>query len=212
MPEWNYILEENFSFLTHRVTGEHIHVDALNGPDVIESLLFCDFLVKHQRPGPAERRLLELFPNGQGLSLSLNRLLEENLFHLIDQVEIDVMGFELCHVVDKYIRAVKKFVKAWAAGPTPALAAVIGDWEVVHQLASDTGQSQLADRAAEQARRVHRRWQNLIQFEAGGGLYDELLYALAHAEVGELSEWLTLALEDPNVATTAEEIMGGTPG
>ncbi|MCA9068813.1 MAG: hypothetical protein KDA84_07820, partial [Planctomycetaceae bacterium] len=154
---------------------------------------------------------MELFPDGQGLSLSLNYLLDENLLHLVDQVVIDWFLFVICDVVDGYSCAVDKFLTAWDAGPTPALAAVIGDWEMVHQLASTTGQRRLTERAERQSGLTHRGWQVLLQFEAGGVLRDEVLYALAHAEVEDLSEWLTDALANPHVAGTAAKIIGGDP-
>ncbi|MCA9068812.1 MAG: hypothetical protein KDA84_07815 [Planctomycetaceae bacterium] len=50
MPEWRFNLEGDSFVLTHRVTEERIDVDVFSGPDVIESQLFCDYLIRHRPP------------------------------------------------------------------------------------------------------------------------------------------------------------------
>ena len=49
-PEWGFELDGNASFVANRVTGEHLHVDVCNGPDVMATWSFEEYLQKHRRP------------------------------------------------------------------------------------------------------------------------------------------------------------------
>ena len=168
IPEWSYEMDGNYSFMWNRVTGEKLHIDALNGPEMMTVGFYWEYLESHHGPGPAERRLLELFSDGRGLFVPSNRLNDEGLIHILDQVAGEEMDFVLCGIVDEYAEAVETFLDAWDKGPSPALAAVIGDWEVVREVAASTGQSDLADLATREGETARLAWLTLVEGDKKG--------------------------------------------
>src|SRR5262249_47274490 len=108
LPDWQFDLDYNASFLTHRGTGERIHIDILNGPEDMTDWAFWEFVETHREPGPAERRLRELFPGGAGLRLVLRDLSHASLLHSLDEPD-----FELCPVVTDHADGVEGFLAHW---------------------------------------------------------------------------------------------------
>ena len=207
-PEWAFSLDGNASFVANRVTGEHLHVDVDNGPDVMLPCYFEEYLQKHRRPGPAEQRLGQLYPKGKGLTTALHCLRQAGLFHVIDEEEERIFDFELCRVVDKFVEPVGKFLSAWQDPDNRVLlGSLIADGPVVEGLAKAQGNAALVARAAALSAQSRRRWLNIARVAADGHLPDAL-YALANAGAEDLSEYLSEALADPDQADVAIEIAG----
>src|SRR5262249_21528485 len=51
LPDWTYQLDHGNSHLIHRGTGEDIHIDAENGPELILGNSFIDHFQSHREPG-----------------------------------------------------------------------------------------------------------------------------------------------------------------
>jgi hypothetical protein len=208
LPQWSFDLDGNASFVTNRATGEHLHVDVCNGPDVMATGYFEEYVRKHRRPGPAERRLAELHPNGKGLLTSLHCLRRARFFHVIDGEDYGTFEFELCGRLNKFVKPVREFLRAWRdPGNRVVLATVIGDWPVVEELARARGDSALANSAAALSAESRRRWLNTVRVLADEGLPDGL-FALANAGAEDLPEYLRAALDDSDLAGEAIEIAG----
>jgi hypothetical protein len=207
MPEWAFRLDGNVSFITNRATGERLHIDIINGPGVIGSYYFRDYFTNIRQPGPAEQRLKELFPGGNGLMVAMDYLNSQSLLHLILPPEDGIVEFELCGRLDKYAEDVEAFLTAWEKPEQRlVLGGLIGDWPAV-EAAAPEGQSDVAVRATALAAQSRHRWLNLARVAMGNGLGDAL-YALAHAKAEDLPEYLEASLTDPDLANTAIDIVG----
>lgn len=207
-PEWEYELDGNLSYVRNRVTGEQVHVDVLNGPDVIFAHHLPQFLGSCRRPSPVVSRLLELFPNGRGITQAIQYLRDQRMFHVIDEYD-GTMEFELCGIVNNYLAAVHEFLLAWRPQENrPILGAIIGDWDKV----KDGGVDPLAHNKTESKAKMSReRWLSLLRFAAGGELREDLLFALAAAKDTQLPTYLSQALDNPDLVATALDIIGDDP-
>lgn len=209
MPEWGYHLDGNGSYLANRATGEQIRIDILNGPGVIGSGDFLEFVTAVRQPGPAQERLLELFPSGHGLMVAMECLSNQNLFHHIFPPNDGPFEFELCDVLRHYAKPIQAFLTAWEDMPEQRLllGSLIGDWPAVKQAADSTCRPDVAARAEAFAVRSHRRWLNLVRVAADSYLTDDALHTLVHAKADDLPEYVAAALADPCLAASAIEMI-----
>jgi hypothetical protein len=206
LPDWEYYLDGNDSHLTHRGTRERIHVDVLNGPELIPEHAFARHYSTHREPGPAERRLGELFPEGRGLSLALRVLRRKGLLHPTFEGE-----FELCGEVSRHTGAVERFLDRWE-NPEDRLwlAALLGDWPAADATAERLGRGDLTALTRPRAESCRWWWAEWLRRRAGrAGLYDDLLCALAHAGVPDLPRYLEQGLEEPEAAWAALDLITG---
>jgi hypothetical protein len=211
LPDWRYSLDGNDSHLVHRGTGEDIHIDALNGPELIPIWAFINHFQVHGDPGPAEQRLRQLFPHGAGCDLALSILKKATVLHPVDEVD-----FELCGAVTEYTSAVKGFLSRWrhakATEDRVWLAAWIGDWPAAHDAAVAARNDRLAVRIAPRAAECRMQWlKRLRQRVTKYGLHDDLLLALAEAGDGKLPEYLADALAGQDAAYAALDLVIDDP-
>ncbi|MFT3683715.1 MAG: hypothetical protein QM783_02115 [Phycisphaerales bacterium] len=74
-PEWEYLFHGPGCCLTHRVTGESIDVDFYNASaDWVDQFFFIGFLKSLTQAAPVERRLIELHPHLESLSIAFDEL------------------------------------------------------------------------------------------------------------------------------------------
>jgi len=212
MPQWEYRIDGNDSWVQNRRSGERIHVDVPNWPEVTFAWQYVDYVQRHREPGPAEARLKELFPEGRGLLTAIQRLRRGGLLHVLDSYWPVSLDFELCGAVDGYARGVTEFLDAWSQPENRiALAAQIGDWGAVREAAEVDSQRDIAARAATLAQQSYARWLDHLRRAASRGLYDDVLHALAHAHAEDLSDYLDKALGNPDVSDDALEIIADDP-
>ncbi len=213
MPEWSYNLDGNEGFITNRVTGEQLPIDIFNGPGLIGSYYFRNYFTDIRQPGPAEQRLKELFPGGNGLMVAMDYLNNQGLFHLILPPEDGISKFELCGRLGKYAKGVEAFLAAWEKpGQRFVLGNLIGDLPAVEEADHSDDHSDLAIRAAALAAQSRQRWLNLARVAMDNGLGKDALYALANANAEDLSEYVEVALTDPSSVNAAIEIIRDDPG
>jgi hypothetical protein len=74
LPDWEYGRVVSSSFLTHRGSGERLHIHLSYGPENLRVWEFREYLRYHRRPGPAGRRLAELFPGARGIRVAFDEL------------------------------------------------------------------------------------------------------------------------------------------
>lgn len=208
LPDWRYSLDGNDSHLIHRGTGEDIHFDALNGPELIPEGWFIRHFVHHRDQGPAEERLARLFPGGDGCPIALHLLRKTCLLRPTMEGE-----FTLCRKVTPYAGAVEQFLARWQdPADRPWLAALIGDWPAAHEAALAVGDGALAALAAPRAEECRRRWRKrLRKLAARVGLSDDLLKAIAHAGGDDVSAYMEQALADPGTLCTATKVLQDDP-
>jgi hypothetical protein len=207
LPDWRYSLDGNDSRLTHRGTGEDIHVDALNGPELIWPGYFIEHFEAHREPGPAEERLASLFPRGAGCLYALGVLERSGLLH-----PGGVADFEMCGRAAEYAPDVERFLSRWrrADGPEDRarVAARIGDWPAAHQAAVASGDDRLVALTAPRARKCHARWLKRLRGRlAQGGMDGDLLLALAEARDDELPRHLADALSGNDASHAALDVI-----
>jgi hypothetical protein len=208
LPDWEFELDGNASFLAHRGTGEKIHVDVVNGPEDMNAWGFHEFVETHREPGPAERRLRQLFPGGGGLRLALRDLTRARLIHALD-----APNFELCPVVTDHVDGVAGFLGRWE-DPVERLplAALIGDWAAAHETVQALGRTDLTAVTGPRAERCRQRWlQRLRKRAARVGLDGDILCALAHAGAEGLPRYLEQALDNPDTVATATRLFRDDP-
>lgn len=194
LPDWRYELDGNASHLAHRGTGETIDVDLMLGPEHGYVMSLVHHFLSHRDPGPAERRLAQLFPHGAGCLYAVEAVRRLGLVHLSDGEE-----FELCGRLAAYTEDAERFIARWAAATNPSerawLAAWVGDWPAAHDAAITAADSRLAKLTARPAAACHRQW---LRFVRGWidehGLCHDLLLALGEAGAEDLSRYLDDAL------------------
>jgi hypothetical protein len=212
LPEWSFDLGGNPSFVNNPVTGEQIHLDIANGPEVIGSCYFLENFASIRQPGPAEQRLKKLFPHSKALMVALGHLNDCQVFRLTLPADFGVMEFKLSGRLRKYAGPVEAFLAAWEQpGTRLDLARLIGDWPVVAEAAEAQGDERLTASAKSLAARSRRQWLNLARVAVDTQLWDYGLYALADAGAEDLPEYLAAALANPSRACTAIEIVTEDP-
>lgn len=206
-PAWEMNIDGNASYLINKVTGERIHVDVLNGPELICDGELVEYIKNAGNLNPVNKRLLELHPNGQGLYFSIECLKTSVLCYS------DECDFELCNSVYHNIDAIADICTAWE-DPQQRLgiACYIGDWiaalEVAHTLENSEVIAFTTTRARESRRLWQRRLRHLVKEE---GLDEELLYALASAEISNLQSYLVQGFADYGTAWAALDIIDNDP-
>ncbi len=213
MPEWTYELDPWESLLKHQQTSECITF-GMGRLTYFASDSLGKYFTTNRGLGAAERRVDELFPRGEGLIVALRRL---KACRIVCEPDSDsnlvCMSVKLARSFRSYSKPVQAF---WAAWQNPdrrlSLAAMIGDWPVVADLAQQQGQSELAAEAAVSAARCQRQWLTLVRHDADSGTYPDVLYALAHAGAEELPEYLEEGLMvDPQLNPYVLEIVDDDP-
>lgn len=212
LPDWEYHLDGNDSHLIHRGTGEDIHIDALNGPELIPEEWFIQNFHAHRAPGPAEQRLRRLFPHRAGCLFALDMLRKTCLLHPSDEEN----EFELCGKVTAYADDMAAFLSRWGQADAPEqrvwLAAWIGDWLAAHEAATVSGNTRLIALTASRAEVSRVRWlKRLRKWLARRGLDGGLLLALADAGDDELPRHLTDALSGGAAAFAALDVVADDP-
>lgn len=204
LPDWAFDLAEpTATTLTHRGTGEVVHVDLLNGPEIMCHSQFRRHFRDQRDPGPAQGRLGQLFPAGAGLWLVLRLLRREGLLHdVADEV------FQLCGMLAGYSECVARFLDAWSEPEQRyGLAVRIGDWPATREVAAALGRSDLAAQAGPRAEACRQQWLGLLRrWEARHGLFNDLLLALAAVGAADLPRHLERALGRPEMVGTAIEL------
>jgi hypothetical protein len=208
LPDWQYYLDGNDSHLIHRGTGEDIHLDALNGPELIPEDWFIHHFMHHRQPGPSEQRLAQLFPQGDGCRIVLDALRKTCLLHPTMEGE-----FTLCGKATPYSEAIEHFLARWQhPSDRLLLGAAIGDWLAAHEAALATGDAELAALTDPQARACRERWLTRLRKRvAKRGLSEDLLRALARAGAEDLPAHLEQALANPCLQNTAIEVVQDDP-
>ncbi len=124
LADWQYHLDGDESYLLHRAMGEFLHLDLLNGPEVIGTEHFLDYIEGHRAPGPAELRLRQLYPQETRLRNNLHMLWQAGLLHGVDGHK-----YVLCRRLAACSRGVARLLTAWEdPRARPWLTAWLGDW------------------------------------------------------------------------------------
>ena len=217
LSEWNFGWDGSMTFIQHHRTEERLYLDTMNGPESVSYFYYGDYLRRHREPGPAEQRVLEFFPNGKGLAIPVHHLIDDDLVQnlnkaIVEMCDFNLLDFTLSDSLDCFADPVETFLDAWDQRLSPGLAAVIGDWDLVRDLAEATAQSDLGMQAARQADAAHRQWLSLLkETRTQHGLCDDLLHAMAQAQSEDVDGILADALATPALAATAAKIVGGDP-
>ncbi len=121
---WEYHLDGNESYLLNRATGEFLHLDLLNGPDVIGTGHFLDYLDGLRTPGPAQQRLRQLYSRDTHFRHTLRTLRQAGLLYPVDE-----HAFVVCRRLAACSRGVAQLLAAWEdPRARPWLTAWLGDW------------------------------------------------------------------------------------
>ena len=211
-PEWSYELHSNDSHVVNRSTGEDIHFDTCNGVEVISAYWYLRYLQKFRTPGPAERRIKELFPRQKGAMAGLNYLRTHRVLDWVYDAETWRMSFKLAGEVRRYAGPVKKFLDAWKNPKNRLrLGALIGDWEAVHLAARAKKRPDIAAHAEKLAAGARDCWLSRLRTYAEVLPSSDTLHALAIAKAADLPAYLASALVDPELAGAAIRIIGDDP-
>jgi hypothetical protein len=200
LPEWEYDLDGEDTDLAHRVTGEHIHLDLVNGPEVMRRSGFAQYLLHRRRPGEADRRLLEFYPHRQPLWMVFDDLVDAGVLRRFDETDV-----ELCDAVREHAGAIAAFCSAWREPAARLwLAALVNDWPAARAAARARADPALVALTGPRARRCRRRrLADLRGRVEHSGLSDELLYALADAGADDLPRYVRHALARRGGGATA---------
>jgi hypothetical protein len=194
MPEWEYRFHGRGRCLTHKVNGEEVDVD-FHGEDAeaIDCYFYLNYLRSLRRPPEPERRLVELHPSVEAISLAVDELREVGLL----EAGASHVGRLSSEVLSRR-RSVTDFCAAWQDETRrPELAGWIGDWEAADAMLKrkvDSKDSAWVTRRAEETR--SRRLQQLHE-EYETGHSDLALMALADMRAAGLPELLTRTLHGP---------------
>lgn len=209
-PEWAVLAEGDEVRLVNQATGQEVEVPMNRGPGVVGVGGFFKFVYGSREPGPAERRLRELFPEGVGLSIAIKHLAGCHELRLLDPPDAD--PFKLAPWLSGYTRRVRDFLRAWDdADQRLALATLIGDWPVVQEEAQSQGMDSLTATATAEANRSRRRWINLLRVAWDDEPGSEVLQAMVHARAEELNEYLMDAFDSIMLRSTAIKIVRDDP-
>lgn len=209
-PEWTVLAGGNGVRLLNQATGEEVGVPMNHGPEVVSVGSFFEFVYSSREPGPAERRLRELFPERVGLSIAIRHLAGCHELRLLDPPEFDL--FKLPSWLPGYKGRVRDFLRAWDdADRRLALATLIGDWPMVREQTESQGMDELAATATTEANRNRRRWINLLRVAWDDEPDCEVLQAMVHARAEEMNEYLSDAFDSPIWRSTAIEIVHDDP-
>jgi hypothetical protein len=208
LPDWEYLLDGIFSFMAHRRHGERISIDATRTKEDINGMDFHEWMDSCREPGPAARRLRELFPGGRGMHLPLHFLRHAGVLR-----DISYCDFVVCRSVRRYSTAAVEFLTQWQEpGRRLGLAVAIGDWLAALAAAQAAGRTDCLTRigaCAEQCRKLWlRRLRRYVQID---GLDHDVLFALADAQAADLPQYLDRALADRNAASAALKIIADDP-
>jgi hypothetical protein len=159
---WRIRVECGFGFtdLIHRVTGESMMVDhgtrARGGPIRFN---FHDRVMRPAGQCDFSDRLRELHSRFDTVWLAIEELELAGIIRGVDDYgnpmpeDMEPDAHRLTSRAVKQARLARDFQRKWAANPSRRLwmAAVINDWPLVHRLAADGHDQELADHAADRA-------------------------------------------------------------
>jgi hypothetical protein len=123
-PDWSYWLNQNLIDLTHRGTGEQIHLDLLTEPKLTNIAQFVSFIKAFRVPNPIIGRLRTLSPSGAGIESALHVLHENDIID-IDCLRIITIPRKLFGAAG----AIQQFLTKWEMPENRMpLAVRLGDW------------------------------------------------------------------------------------
>jgi hypothetical protein len=215
MPAWEFALDRGIGLLTHRLTGERLHVDLLHGPRFGSRWDFFRYLGTNRRPGPAARRVAALHPTARAVDLALDEIAGAGLLRDVSggdleregDVELDEALLGLCDPADELQAALSDPARRiW-------LCARLGDWMAARGAARDRGEAGIVALTDPRSRRcLQLRQDSLRRLAARSGPSGALLHAMIDAGVGDLPAHLRRAIEVPGEATPAAlELIGDDP-
>ena len=204
--DWEFEIDGNASFVRNRVTGELIHIDVENGPEVVSTSAFIEWIQRNL--SPAAERLLDLQPSGEGISIPIELLMAWDVLHAIDVGE-----FEVCGHLHSYAQDLERFVSAWRnLDERLWLAVLIGDWPAALATAQTLGDDELISLITPRAAKCREEWVRYLENHARSkGLYDGLLYALADANCPELPKYVETAIGEDEASWAAIDIIKSDP-
>lgn len=206
LPEWEYYFHGCGCCLTHRVTGEEVDVDFdRDGAEGFDVFFFRNFLQSLREPEPPERRLIELHPSFDTISIAFDELVACGLLKRDRDRRPRLTEEVICHegVVDTFCATFAEPARrVWAA-------VCVDDWLVAEAaIASDflstTVAALVRDRAAAIRRERGSRLRAAFKNGPSSGLAlvalaevgdDGISSVLTHALRGEVSGTTSAALE-----------------
>jgi hypothetical protein len=211
-PDWKYTLTRSIKHLTHRGTGERIHLGDSGKPwpesrGGFEAYLRCPW-----EPEAAAERLDDLFRACGAVFIVLRLLDECGLIRY--QFEDMHERVYLSRRLRRYSQAVGQFLGRWADPAERLWQAVrIGDWPAALALARSTGDPALVALLEPRAEACRRRWLKLLRrwigdYEVTVG---ECLGALAHAGAEDLPRYIEVALGDSFAVQEAVDLIENDP-
>lgn len=195
--EWELLSLGPDLFLEHVETGELTPIDIVYGPEVINRS-WLDIQMSDEVA--AERRMRELFPEGRGLDLATDGLMQAGLIDAVDE-----NNFELSERLKRCAGQVASFVAAWEDPDSRVwLGPLINDWPAAYEAARLSGDTALATTLAARAELCRELRRGMLrQRVAGSGLSPDLLHCLAVAGAAEVPAYLEEALREPTEVTAA---------
>lgn len=207
MTDWEYDFHGRGCRLTHRGTGRVIDVDFF-GPtaEYFDLYFYVQYLRSLRDPEPPEARLVALHPSFDPIRLAIGSLREAGILTPLEGREAHV--FRLAGSVLDHEDDIDAFCALWAdEGRRPWLAALIGDWPLVHEAAQITGDSDLIERTASRAEATRdTRCRELLALWHDEAQRSDVLMALDDLNARVLVEQLRAALEGPIGGTTSRAL------
>jgi hypothetical protein len=207
LPDWSYNLGQDYNWMTHRGTGEKIHIDLPVNQERFDTSGFDAFLMTSWEPLPASGQVNDLFPAGCGIDICLSMLDECRL------LSYDVQDIRLGSRLRSHTESVQAFLERWSnVDDQLRLAVLIGDWPTAHAEALRVGDSELAALLSPRAKDCRRRWLATVRSWGGYGVeLPEYLVALEIAGEPDMPQFIEDALSSHHAVDVAISMIEDDP-
>lgn len=127
MTDWEYRFHGRGCLLKHRITGESIDVDFYDETgEWIDARFYCRYLKSLREPEPPERRLIELHPSVETITVTLAELTDAGAISLLPGHRTVV---KLADEIVVHTKLFKAFCDVWSTPARRFTAALhVGDW------------------------------------------------------------------------------------
>jgi len=211
MPEWEYYFHGRGCCITHKVFGDRIDVDFFDDTaEYFDTFFYKNYLDSLRSPEPLEQRLRELHPSSRAITLAIAELLAAGALTPLEGR--DSHPYRLAEEVLASLDKFDAFCLAWAdPNRRPLLAALIGDWLAVDELA--VGRPELNAITGLRAERCRELWRQRLRRHLGEPYRAaDALQALADQKAPDIDMHLEKTLRGPasGAISAALDVIGQT--
>lgn len=198
LPEWEYYFHGRGCCLTHKVTGESIDVDFFDdSAEYFDVFFYGTYLKSLRAPDPVERRLLDLHASVDAVRIAVQDLGKSGLLQPLPGREAH--PYRLSEWVLQYEEIIDDCCRRWEDPNQKVwLAALIGDWPAVHELARGSELSDLEPLSGGRSQRCRElRRQRLVLALNEDHLASAALHGLADLGPDAADPVLKVVLQGP---------------